>query len=539
MDWTDRFGWRRLICTAALCVAGLTFAAPTPEDPFRPDITYADGTVGDYYANLAEFTWAATPGQTFTLGYQGCDASMCHMPQELTFSITADGKVVEGALPAPVAAAVTEPMPEASSVPAEPQSGVERSKAGFITPEKFIVFLRGEQSAKPEVNASTDSHGQPAEMEVNTSSDQQEQPAEMEVNTSSDQQEQPAEMDVSFLDDPQAWVAANGVWLLILVVFVGGLLLNLTPCVLPMIPINLAIIGAGAAGGSRLRGALRGGAYGLGIALTYGILVIIPILTGTAFGAIQSAWWFNVIIAVVFILLALALFDVFMIDFTRFAGPGSGKKGTIAAFVAGAISAVLAGACVAPVLLAVLLLTADGVATGSWLMLSLPFVLGLGMAAPWPIAGAGLSFLPRPGAWMMWVKKGFGVVVLLFAAYYGWVAYRSFIPVETLDGSNLAAIEAAIAEGKVVNLDGADLPAIEAAIATARAQGKPVFIDFWGTACKACDEMERDTFPDPAVQAELERFAFLKVRMDLSDSGIRPTKERFKIIGLPTYVVIE
>ena len=521
MDWTDRFGWRRLICTAALCVAGLTFAAPTPEDPFRPDVTYADGTVtatflllqegqhiydamltcslgapatkpqtsgrddmgGDYYANLAEFTWAATPGQTFTLGYQGCDASMCHMPQELTFSITADGKVVEGALPGPVVAAVTEPTPEASSVPAEPQPGVERSKAGFIPPEEFVAFLRGEQ---------------------------------------------PVETEVSFLDDPQAWVAANGVWLLILVVFVGGLLLNLTPCVLPMIPINLAIIGAGAAGGSRLRGALRGGAYGLGIALTYGILVFIPILTGMAFGAIQSAWWFNAAIAVVFILLALALFDVFMIDFTRFAGPGSGKKGTIAAFVAGAVSAVLAGACVAPVLLAVLLLTADGLATGAKWMACLPFVLGLGMAAPWPIAGAGLSFLPRPGAWMTWVKKIFGIVVLLFAAYYGWVAYRSFAPAE-----------ASADEAGVINLDGADLPAIEAAIATARAQGKPVFIDFWGTACKACDEMERDTFPDPAVQAELERFAFLKVRMDLSDSGILPTKERFKIIGLPTYVVIE
>lgn len=521
MDWTDRFGWRRLICTAALCVAGLTFAAPTPEDPFRPDITYADGIVtatflllqdgqhiydamltcslgapatkpqisgkddmgGDYYANLAEFTWAAAPGQTFTLGYQGCDASMCHMPQELTFSITAEGKVIEGALPAPGAAmqapAVTEPTQEASS----PQPGAERSKAGFIPPEEFVAFLRGEQ---------------------------------------------PEETEVSFLDDPQAWVAANGVWLLILVVFVGGLLLNLTPCVLPMIPINLAIIGAGAAGGSRLRGALRGGAYGLGIALAYGILALIPALTGTAFGAIQSAWWFNAAIAIVFILLALALFDVFMIDFTRFAGPGSGKKGTIAAFVAGAVSAVLAGACVAPVLLAVLLLTADGVATGAWWMLCLPFVLGLGMAAPWPIAGAGLSFLPKPGAWMTWVKKIFGVVVLLFAAYYGWVAYRSFAPAE-----------APANEAGIVNLDGADLPAIEAAVAEARAQGKPVFIDFWGTACKACDEMERDTFPDPAVQAELKRFAFLKVRMDLSDSAIRPTQERFGIKGLPTYVVIE
>lgn len=504
MRLTDRLGQCLL---AALCVAGPAFAAPTPDDPFRPDVVYAEGTVtatflllepgqhiydamltcslgapatkpplagsdemgGNYYADLAEFTWPATPGQTFTLGYQGCDADLCHMPQELTFTITAEGKVVEGAV------AAVSPTPPAAVPEAEAR---ERGIAGFVPPGDFAAFLRGEAAAGGETG------GAPG-----------------------------------FLDDPRAWVADNGVWLLIAVVFVGGLLLNLTPCVLPMIPINLAIIGAGAVGGSRLRGALRGGAYGLGIALAYGVLALIPALTGTAFGAVQAAWWFNAAIAAVFVVLALALFDVFMIDFTRFSGPGGGKKGAFAAFVAGAVSAVLAGACVAPVLLAVLLLTADGVATGAWWTLCLPFVLGLGMAAPWPIAGAGLSFLPRPGAWMAWVKKAFGVLVLLFAAYYAWVAVKPFLPAE--------------------GLDGADLPAIEAAIAEARAQGRPVLLDFWGTACKACDEMERETFPDAAVQAELKRFALLKVRMDLSDRAIRPTQERFAIKGLPTYVVIE
>ena len=208
-----------------------------------------------------------------------------------------------------------------------------------------------------------------------------------------------------------------------------------------------------------------------------------------------------------------------MIDLTRFSGPGSGRKGAAAAFVAGAVSAVLAGACVAPVLLAVLLLTADGVAQGAWWMLCLPFVLGVGMALPWPIAGAGLAFLPKPGAWMAWVKKGFGVVVLLFALHYGWLAVRGFLPAE--------------------GLDGADLPAIEAAVAQARAEGKPVLLDFWGTACKACEEMEAKTFPDPAVQKELGRFVLLKVRMELTDRAIRPTQERFAVKGLPTYVVIE
>jgi thiol:disulfide interchange protein len=306
---------------------------------------------------------------------------------------------------------------------------------------------------------------------------------------------------------------------LIGLVFIFGIALNLTPCVLPMMPINLAIIGAGAAGGSRAKGALRGGAYGLGIALSYGILALIPVLTGAAFGTLQATWWFNAAIAVVFILLALALLDVFMIDFTRFSSGGSGKQGTLAAFIAGAVSAVLAGACVAPILIAVLLLTTDYVAAGAYWALCLPFVLGLGMAAPWPIAGAGLSFLPRPGAWMMWVKKIFAVIVLIFAGYYGWTAIKTFLPHE--------------------GLDGADLPKIEAAIAEARAAGKPVLLDFWGPACKACDQMEASTLQDAAVVKELERFEVIKVRMDLADRAIRPTQERFKIQGLPTFIVID
>lgn len=504
-----RLAWlKRAMLVAGLAVAGGVWGYGRAGDPFFPEVSYAAGQVqvsffcaqADQhlyddmlscslgapavkppqetrdadgrviYEGMADFAWAAAPGTTFTLSYQGCDAEQCHMPQELTFTITAEGQVVEGKPEGPAAEL---PLP----VPTEVAPVKVRSLSGFVPAERFVAFLRGE--------AATAAEGAAA----------------------------------SFFEDPKAWVAEHGVWLLIAVVFLGGLALNLTPCVLPMMPINLAIIGAGAAGGSRLRGALRGGAYGLGIALAYGVLALIPVLTGAAFGAIQSAWWFNAAIAAVFVALALALFDVFMIDFTRFAGAGSGKQGAVAAFVAGAVSAVLAGACVAPVLIAVLLLTADYVASGAYWALCLPFVLGLGMAAPWPVAGAGLSFLPKPGAWMVWVKKVFGVVVLLFAAHYGWVAVKGLLPSEGLSGS--------------------DLPAIEAAIAQAHAEGKPVLLDFWGPACKACEEMEAKTLPEATVQAELKRFVFLKVRMDLADKAIAPAQKRFAIQGLPTYVVLE
>mgnify|MGYP003288279379 CR=1 FL=1 len=523
-----------LLTTALMTWTATTFAF-TFADPFRPAAAYADGIVTitftmntpdqhiyddmmacslgaplskptahkdgrDIYEGLATFTWSAQPSQTFPLDYQGCDAAQCYMPQTLTYLIKADGSVVEGdeavaaattaastidvaAISAAANTAVAEVKENVSTTVATiaetlptVKAPTERSLSGFIPTEDFLPFLTGA-------------------------------PTTTEAG------------DISFFDDPSAWVAVHGFWLLIGLVFLFGIALNLTPCVLPMMPINLAIIGAGAAGGSRAKGALRGGAYGLGIALSYGILALIPVLTGAAFGTLQATWWFNAAIAVVFILLALALLDVFMIDFTRFSSGGSNKQGTLAAFIAGAVSAVLAGACVAPILIAVLLLTTDYVAAGAYWALCLPFVLGLGMAAPWPIAGAGLSFLPRPGAWMMWVKKIFAVIVLIFAGYYGWTAVKTFLPHE--------------------GLDGADLPKIEAAIAEARAAGKPVLLDFWGPACKACDQMEASTLQDAAVVKELERFEVIKVRMDLADRAIRPTQERFKIQGLPTFIVID
>ena len=75
-----------------------------------------------------------------------------------------------------------------------------------------------------------------------------------------------------FLDNPTAFVQQAGLFWAVLFILLGGLALNLTPCILPMIPINLAIIGAGAQAGSRRRGFSLGATYGLGIALVYGLL---------------------------------------------------------------------------------------------------------------------------------------------------------------------------------------------------------------------------------------------------------------------------
>ncbi|MGD9905525.1 MAG: protein-disulfide reductase DsbD domain-containing protein, partial [Vicinamibacterales bacterium] len=142
---------------------------------------------------------------------------------------------------------------------------------------------------------------------------------------------------MTFIRNAEAGITEQGMFegrgplAILLLVLVGGLALNLTPCVLPMIPINLAIIGAGAQAGSRRRGFLLGLTYGGAMAVVYGVLGLVVVLTASTFGTINASPWFNLGIALLFVALALAMFDVFEIDFSRFAGTvGAGaSRGTL------------------------------------------------------------------------------------------------------------------------------------------------------------------------------------------------------------------
>src|SRR5688572_6303124 len=177
----------------------------------------------------------------------------------------------------------------------------------------------------------------------------------------------PAATFTKFVKDAQAGVAQRGLFegrgplAILLIVFLGGLALNLTPCVLPMIPVNLAIIGAGSQSGSRSRGLVLGSVYGAAMAVVYGVLGLIVILSAQTFGTINSSPWFNLGIAVLFVALALAMFDVFEIDFSKYSanvGTGSSRGSVMLAFTMGGVAALLAGACVAPVVILVVLFSA-------------------------------------------------------------------------------------------------------------------------------------------------------------------------------------
>ena len=333
----------------------------------------------------------------------------------------------------------------------------------------------------------------------------------------------------------KGWFEGRGPIAILLIILVGGLALNLTPCVLPMIPINLAIIGAGTQAGSRRRGFLLGSTYGAAMAVVYGGLGLIVILTAGTFGTINSSPWFNLSIAALFIVLGLAMFDVIDIDFSRFSSgmKNPTKRGTFGlAFFMGAVAALLAGACVAPVVIQVVLFASSMYAGGTPLALALPFVLGIGMAIPWPIAGAGLAALPKPGAWMVRVKQAFGVLILGTAVYYGYLSYTLF--------ANLW-VDSAQVSGKVQEkLEKGWTNSLAAALERAEREGKPVLIDFWATWCKNCLTMDTTTLEDPNVIAALDHY--VKVKFQAEDLDAEPAKTvmaRFKAVGLPTYVILK
>ncbi len=407
-----------------------------------------------------------------TIRYQGCSQDQCFLPVEKTWLLSRK---------APMA------VISSTSVGAETAKASLLSQeylkdfeivavlSGYVRPPEFIKFLTFPQEGYPQVSFS-----------------------------------------------PTGWYRSL-TWITIVIILLGGLALNLTPCVLPMIPINLAIIGAGVqAGGGRRQGMKLGFFYGAGMALAYGILGGIVVATGRKFGTLNASPWFNLAIAGIFLLLALAMFDVYVIDLTRFQKQRwDVRRHVLVVLMMGAISALLAGACVAPVVFSVVLLATDLVAKGNPVGLFLPLVLGIGMGLPWPLAGAGLSLLPKTGKWMNYVKYAFGVLILAAAMYYAVVGIRLW----------MRPAPAVVEKGWLTSIPDAQ--------AQARKESRPILIDFGASWCKNCQAMEVTTLRDTGVQNALRRFVKVKYHVEHpNQSPDRDVLDQFGVIGLPTYVIL-
>ncbi|MDQ6717342.1 MAG: sulfite exporter TauE/SafE family protein [Gemmatimonadota bacterium] len=208
-----------------------------------------------------------------------------------------------------------------------------------------------------------------------------------------------------------------------LVLYAGGVMTSLTPCVYPMIPITASIIGGQTIGGaSKRRVAALVASYAIGLSAVYSALGVFAGLSGTLFGSVSTNPWLYLLMANLLIAAALMMLDVIPVRLPAFVRRSStvGKGGSIpGTFAMGAVSGLVAAPCSAPVMAVVL----TWVATTKSGVLGFVYLLAfsLGMCTILVLVGlfaGALVKLPKAGVWMLWIKRALALIMIGVAEYY-------------------------------------------------------------------------------------------------------------------------
>ena len=350
----------------------------------------------------------------------------------------------------------------------------------------------------------------------------------------------------------------------LLLLFAGGLALNLTPCVYPVIPLTVSFFG-GQAKGETGRVFGLAAIYVLGMATTYSALGVAAGLSGKLFGAALQSPWVLAGVAAVLVALALSMFGLYDIRMpTALMQKTGARSGRAGAYAMGLLVGVVAAPCVGPFVLGLLAFVAarQDAALGFLFF----FVLSLGLGLPYLFLAAfsgSLSRLPRAGEWMEGVKSVFGWVLLAMAAYFLRTALPRpagdwLLPAVLAAGAIALAVRggklrpAARAAAAVVLLAAAIfflprgtsaaaapnwLPYSEADVGRA---GRSAVIDFSASWCAPCRELDEKTFSDPRVRRELERRVLFKADMTRSASpDALALSGKYAILGVPTIVFLD
>uniref|UniRef100_UPI004047F989 protein-disulfide reductase DsbD n=1 Tax=Aliarcobacter sp. TaxID=2321116 RepID=UPI004047F989 len=381
----------------------------------------------------------------------------------------------------------------------------------------------------------------------------------------------------------------DGSLLLVLATFFGfGLLLSLTPCVFPMIPILSSII-VGASQKEKMtasKGFFLSLVYVLSMSLAYTIAGVIAGLFGANLQVALQNPYVLVVFALIFVALAFSMFGYFEIRLpasiqTRLnkTTDGKEKQGIAGIAIMGFLSALIVGPCVAPPLAGALVYigqTGDAVLGGSAL-----FVMSLGMGVPLLLIGLGAGrFMPKPGGWMEGITRVFGIVMLgvaiwlldrvldasiimylwsflllgmaIYLRVYKHLLSQLFTLVIFLLGVVLfvGAISGAtnplnpmekFTTGTVIQsssekLNFTKIKNIEELNLAIKNSTKPVMLDFWASWCVACKELEEITFKDPQVIAKLQEFTLLKADVTANNDDDKALQKMFGVVGPPALI---
>lgn len=392
-------------------------------------------------------------------------------------------------------------------------------------------------------------------------------------------------------------LASGSFTITLLLFFLAGLALSLTPCVFPMIPILSSVI-VGHGGKVRTRQAFGySSLYVLAMAITYTLAGVAAGLFGANIQAAFQNPWIISTFSLMFVVFAFSMFGFFEIQMptalqNRLANLSRSQQGGRGAsvFVMGVLSALIVGPCVAAPLAGALVYigqTGDPILGGAAL-----FSLSLGMGVPLIIIGTSAGkLLPKAGHWMVHIKAGFGVIMLLMAIWMldrivpptmtvllvsavliissiylkaldrlpegslGWLKLgKGFGVLMLIYGTSLlvgvAAGNASLLKplagvvtgsatsassllpfAKVTSLD-----QLRPLVEQARTQGRPVMLDFYADWCITCKELESFVFVDPSVQAEFQRFTLIKVDVTANDDAAIALNKEYDLIGPPAQI---
>lgn len=622
---------------------GLTFGAPSfPPGDFKPDPLNPGSTREQFDRDViveVPVTAPDKPGTytaAFLFRYQGCKETLCYLPQtdrvEASVVVQAGLAPKEGEAPADGGASApageaAPPTPESvvkvSAGPAEAGKAVvsvDLAEGWHANRDLFGVSLAtrggavflgtpdlppGEPYTDPATGFSRTDIATDFTVRVPVQGPPGEHALDLLVNIQACKEglclmptDFPVRASVTLAGEAVASAAGadsgdafsrareKGILPLLALVFAAGLGVSLTPCVLPMVPITIGIIGAKSAG-SRTAAVSLAATYVAGLALVYTALGVIAGLSGGLFGSQMQSPILVGAISLFFFVMGLAMFGLFDVGVpssiqTKLAQYGGAGYG--GAFVIGMVGALVAGPCSGPVVLAIIALIGKHGEVG--LGAALMAVFSLGMGVIFLVAGAFSTTLIRPGAWMDTVKKSFGVIMWAGALYYiaphlsdtvtallaaamalvtavfawpeseemegFWVARarKLYSVVGALVGAYLllgvlitkgfilpplqiAAAGGAASEVKAAGIVwGSDEPA---ALARAAAEGKPVIIDFTAEWCAACKELEHFTYTDPTVMSAAERMVPVMIDVTRGDDPVnKALLEKYGVAGLPT-----
>ena len=387
----------------------------------------------------------------------------------------------------------------------------------------------------------------------------------------------------------------GGSVVLVLATFFGfGLLLALTPCIFPMIPILSSIIVQQSKqhGGhmSASRGLFLSIIYVLAMSVAYTIAGVLAGLFGANLQAMLQDPVVIIVFAGIFVALAFSMFGYYEIGLpsswqtrlNKTSEEGSKKGGIAGVAVMGFLSALIVGPCVAPPLAGALIYigqTGDAILGGAAL-----FVMSLGMGLPLLLVGLGAGkYMPKPGGWMEQVSKVFGIVMLAIALWmleriisdtafmfscailligagiylktfehilaktittlvfvYGVIIFVGAVsgatnvldPLENFKGGSVATVKKDKFDWQYVKTE-KELDAL------VKASKKPVMVDYWATWCVSCKELDNITFKDSAVISELSKYKLVKVDVTSNTEDDKALMKKFNLFGPPALIFFE